>query len=366
MRYVLSATAVLAVAIAGIIQFAGVAEAVPTRFYGTVTIDGAQAAIGTTVIAEINGKDCGSGAVENRSGTVLFVVDANSDSESTGCGGVGEPFVFFKVGTRYASQVACFAAGSFVEANLTISGGATKPTPAAGQCGQVAATPTPTPSPSTAPSPTPPPAGTQFSLSILDMNSPCIPSGTNLFCDQARLALWNGDQAAWRARYQSQGLPVPSGDQVFEATLGFRIEAGDPATIGAIAERLGWPHVRILASRFRGQSANEQDEWVEIKNLGGGEQDMTDWSVRIEGSNIRWTFEDGFVLQPGQACKFYTGAPMADPCPGSSNVSQSGVLPNTSGTITLWVDFLDLKAAEARYNADSNNQPPPPNLQGFS
>ena len=57
---------------------------------------------------------------------------------------------------------------------------------------------------------------------------------------------------------------------------------------------------------------------------------------------------------------------MADPCPGSSNVSQSGVLPNTSGTITLWVDFLDLKAAEARYNADSNNQPPPPNLQGFS
>jgi hypothetical protein len=361
MRYVLSATAVLAVAIAGIIQFAGVAEAVPTRYFGTVTIDGSQASLGTSVTAEINGKDCGSGAVENRSGTVLYVVDANSDSEATGCGGVGEPFVYFKVGTRYASQIGCFAAGSFVEANLTITGAATKPTPTAGQCG---ATPTATPTPTTSPSPTP--SGTQYSLSILDMNSPCIPAGSDLFCDDARLALWNGDQAAWRARYESQGLPAPTGDQVFEATLGFRVEAGDPATIGAIAERLGWPHVRIFASRFRGQSANEQDEWVEIKNLGGGQQDMTQWSVRVEGSSVRWTFEDGFVLQPGQACKFYTGTPGADPCPGSRNVSQSGVLPNTSGTITLWVDFLELKAAEARYNADSNSQPPPPNLQGFS
>jgi hypothetical protein len=93
---------------------------------------------------------------------------------------------------------------------------------------------------------------------------------------------------------------------------------------------------------------------------------MTQWSVRVEGTNIRWTFEDGFVLQPGQACKFYTGTPGADPCPGTRNVASSGVLPNTSGTLTLWVDFLELKAAEARYDADSNNQPPPPNLQGFS
>jgi hypothetical protein len=161
------------------------------------------------------------------------------------------------------------------------------------------------------------------------------------------------------------GQPAPTPDQTFDATLSFRVEAGDPGAISAIAQALGWPHVRILASRYRGVTANELDEWVEVKNLGGGSQDMTQWSVRVEGTNIRWTFQDGFTLQPGQACKFYTGAPMADPCPGSSNVATSGVLPNTSGTLTLWVDFLDLLAIRTSYNADPNMQPPPPNLQGF-
>jgi hypothetical protein len=362
MRYVLSATAVLAVVIAGIVSMTGGSQAqVPVRYFGTVTVDGTPQTSIVPVVAEINGKDCSQPAT----GTMItsgYVIDV-TPSLAQECG-IANSVIFFKVGTRYASQTGCLVAGMFVELNLTITGAAARPVPPTDQCGPTTA-PSPTPTPSATPTPTPSP-GTQYSLSILDMNSPCIPAGSNLFCDDARLKLWDGDQAAWRAYYASQGLPAPTGDQVFEATLGFRIEAGDPATIGAIAERLGWPHVRIFASRFRGQTANEQDEWVEIKNIGGGQQDMTQWSVRVEGTNIRWTFEDGFVLQPGQACKFYTGTPGADPCPGTRNVASSGVLPNTSGTLTLWVDFLELKAAEARYDADSNNQPPPPNLQGFS
>jgi len=164
---------------------------------------------------------------------------------------------------------------------------------------------------------------------------------------------------------QSQGQSSPSAGDIAAAAQGMRIEAGDPATVAEVAQQIGWPHVRINASRYRGESANEQDEWVEVRNLGGAAQDMTGWSVRLDGSSTRWTFQEGFSLQPGQACKFYTGAPMADPCPGTSNVSSSGVLPNDAGTLTLWVDGLNFKAIEARYAADPTKQPPPPNLQGF-
>jgi len=362
MRYLLFAAAVLAVAVAGSVSMTGVSEAqVPTRFFGTVTIDGQPAAAGTTVTAEIGGNDCGSGAVESRQGQMLYILDAQSEASVAGCGGLNV-IVFFKVGSRYASQIGCFTPGAFVEQNLTISGAAQRPTAAPGQCGTgTAPTPTATPSPTPTPS-----AGMQFSVSILDMNSPCIPVSGQSTCDGARNARWNGDQTAWTTFYEMQGLAAPTPDQVFEATLGLRVEAGDPGAIAALAQQLGWPHVRINAARYRGQSANEQDEWVEVKNLGGAEQDMTNWSVRVPGTEIRWTFQESFILQPGQACKFYTGAQMADPCPGSSNVSGSGVLNNSAGTIELWVDWLDLKAIETRYNSDPNNQPPPPNLQGFS
>jgi len=198
------------------------------------------------------------------------------------------------------------------------------------------------------------------------MNQPCIPAEGTRTCAAERLALWNGDQAAWGARFQAQGRPAPSADDVFVATLTFRVEAGDPATIGAIAQAVGWPHVRINAVRFRGREANEADEWIEVKNVGGAAQDMGGWSVRIPGTMISWNFADGFTLQPGQACKFYVGNPGADPCAGTRNVADRGVLPNDQGTVELWVNFLDLRAIRVSYSADPNNQPPPPNLQGFS
>ena len=81
---------------------------------------------------------------------------------------------------------------------------------------------------------------------------------------------------------------------------------------------------------------------------------------------MRWRFEDGFTLQPGQACKFYVADPGADPCPGTRNVAERGVLSNDGGSLQLWVDRLDLRVVETRYSADPSNQPPPPNLQGFA
>jgi hypothetical protein len=365
MRYVMIAAVAIVVASVG---FAGISEAQPPprRFYGALTIDGQPAPAGTRVIAEILDMDCSSyPPAVNTLPAGQYVVDARGGGP--GCGMEGAT-VFFKVGTRYASQTGIYESGDFFMLDLTISGAATKPvvpgaTPTATPTAAVTATPTPTPTPTPAPTPPPPPP---FSLSILDLNSPCIPAAGQVVCDTERTRLWNGDMAAWAMRYAAQGLPPPTPDQVFEQTFGFRIEAGDPAAIGAVAEALGWPHVRINATRFRGRTSTELDEWVEVKNLGGAPQDMSQWSVRVEGTGRRWTFADGFMLQPGQACKFYTGAPMADPCLGSSNIASTGVLPNDAGTLTLWVDFLDLKAIEVRYAADPTRQPPPPNLQGFN
>ena len=363
MRYVMIAAVVIAVAVVG---FAGVSEAQPPprRFYGSLTIDGQPAPAGTRVIAEILDMDCSAyPPAANTLPAGQYVVDARGGGP--GCGTEGAT-VFFKVGTRYAAQTGIYESGDFFQLDLTISGAATKPivagaTPTVTATVAVAtATPTPTPTP------TPPPAPPPFSVSILDLNQPCIPAPGQVVCDADRTRLWNGDMTAWAMRFRAQGLPEPTPDQVFEQTFGFRIEAGDPAAIGAVAQGLGWPHVRINAVRFRGRASTELDEWVEVKNLGGAAQDMSGWSVRVEGSSTRWRFADGFVLEPGQACKFYTGAAMADPCGGSSNIASSGVLPNDGGTLTLWVDFLDLKAIEVRYAADPTRQPPPPNLQGFS
>jgi hypothetical protein len=201
---------------------------------------------------------------------------------------------------------------------------------------------------------------------VIDLGSPCIPASGQALCDDTRQKLWTGDQATWTARYQEQGRNAPTPDQVFEQTFGLRIESGDPAAISAVAQGLGWPHLRIVASRFHGISTNQTDEWVEIRNLGGASQDMTGWSVRVVGSSVRWTFQDGFTMDGGQTCKFYTGDARQDSCPGSTNVSQSGVLNDQQGSISLWVDWLDLKADEVRYDSDPLHQPPPPNLQGFS
>jgi hypothetical protein len=363
MRLFALAAALLAVAAAGIVRFAPSTEAQgpPNRFFGTLRVDGALAANGTMITAESNGRDCSSTTVQTHptEGAGFYQLDVPGD-----CGGLPPSLLYFKVGTRYAAETSCWDVGRFTPLNLTITGPGTRPTSTA-PCA-VVATPAPTPTPTPAPTPTPTPMVQPFSVSVLDMNQPCIPPAAETVCSTERLALWNGEGTAWRARFAAEGRPAPSDDDVFVATVTFRVEAGDPATIAAIAQALSWAHVRINAVRFRGQQANEQDEWVEVKNFGGASQDMGGWGVRLPGSPIYWNFGDGFVLEPGQSCRFYTGDPAADACAGSRNVSTSGVLPNDQGTVELWVNFLDYRAGRVIYRSDPNNQPPPPNLQGLN
>ena len=49
------------------------------------------------------------------------------------------------------------------------------------------------------------------------------------------------------------------------------------------------------------------DEWVDIKNIGGGTVDMTGWRIVSDSStNFKYDFPDGFEIKTGQTVKVYT------------------------------------------------------------
>jgi hypothetical protein len=355
MRFVMLAAAVVAFAAAGAAQVS-LAQAPPTRFFGSITVDGQPATSGTPIEVEINGRACGSGSARQ---VGMYVADAQAEGSIAGCG-QPDSVVLFKVGQRYAAETGTFLSGEFKALNLTITGTGARPVVAA----QPAAVASPSPSPAGTPRPSPSPTAQTFSVAVLDLSSPCVPAAGAVVCDSARLRLWTGDTMAWTARFESQGRPAPTPDEIFTETFGFRIEAGDPAAIAAVATGMTWPHVRITGVQFRGSMANQRDEWVEVKNLGGASQDMSGWSVRVNGTPNSWRFADGFVLEPGQACRFYVGPAGANACGGASNIAPMGILDDSSGTISLWVDSLDWNVNEVRYVANPTNQPAPPNLQG--
>jgi hypothetical protein len=118
--------------------------------------------------------------------------------------------------------------------------------------------------------------------------------------------------------------------------------------------------------RFRGAAGGEADEYIEISNVGGLAQDMTGWRAHSVESGADFFFTEGTVLEPGATCRFYTGQTQADSCPGSVNVSPSGVWSDDGGTAELWYDPLALLADRARFSADPGNQPPAPNLRGVA
>ena len=48
------------------------------------------------------------------------------------------------------------------------------------------------------------------------------------------------------------------------------------------------------------------DEWVDIKNIGGGVVDMTGWFINSDSSSGKYYFPDGFEIKVGQTVKVYT------------------------------------------------------------
>lgn len=120
----------LALLLAGVASRAD-AQFPPSRYYGGATLDGRNAA-GATVIALINGVNCGSTTVDP-SGRFQF--DVLTSSQRPGCGAPGTT-IAFTINGAYASQTASWESGSIKQIDLTAS--ATTPPP-------VTSTPTPIP-----------------------------------------------------------------------------------------------------------------------------------------------------------------------------------------------------------------------------
>lgn len=316
--------ALVAALLAGVfaVNMAAAQSFPPHRFFGSLTINGQPAATGTVLRAFIGDTECATSTVSTAGS---YVIDVPGVTLNPNCGRSGQSTVTFRVDGQAASQTPGYRDGGFQQLDLTIGGGG----PSA------------------------------FNAAQIDLNAPCIPEAGQRVCSANRNALWNADRDAWAARGVTDTPPfVPFEGNVFNETVVFRVEAGDPAAIRNIARILGNPFLQITLIKFRGTP-----EYAEITNLGGGAQDMTGWSLRSPGTNQRVAFPDGFVMQPGQVCRIYSGTPGENSC-GNASFGSGNVWPDDSGRAVLFYDALDLLGDEVTYSADPNNQPAPPNLQG--
>ena len=295
----------------------------PHRFFGTATVNGNQPAAGTLVEALIGGKVCGS--TQTTSGDIFnYVLDVRGTTSEPGCG-TDDAIVAFRVSGLAASPAAVFHDGGYERLDL-----------AAGIAGGF----------------------TTAALSLADPR-PCIPEPGQRMCEAERNALWNGEEAAWTAR----GVTDP--DARFNETVVFRVRAGDPAVISIIARFLNAPFLQVTRIRFVGAAPGQTDEYVEISNLGGGEQDMTGWSLRGPARDADFHFPAGFVMTPGRTCRVYTGAAQENACGGSA-FGRTDLWPDLAGQVVLYYDALDLLGHDTAYSADPLDQPPPPNLHGVN
>ena len=202
-------------------------------------------------------------------------------------------------------------------------------------------------------------AGVREAALDLSDSRPCIPESGERICGWPREALWQGRPDAWAER----GVTDP--DAVFNATVLFRVQAGDPAAIGNIARALGWPYLQITRLRFVGVALEQRDEFIEITNLGGGPQTMSGWSIRAPDRGAVFRLRSDLVLRPGQSCRFYTGMLPPEgvtPCLSPMPPGLADRWPDTAGEAILFYDALALPGDAKRYSGDPAGQPPPPHL----
>lgn len=109
----------------------------PSRFVGSVTVDGAPAPAGTVVEARIGASTCGVTTVFMSGGQARYVVDspALDPAAAPNCGTEGSTVSFY-VGGRLAAQTAPWRNWELNQVDLTVTAPAATP---------VAPTPTPTP-----------------------------------------------------------------------------------------------------------------------------------------------------------------------------------------------------------------------------
>ena len=85
----------------------------PTRFYGTATLDGDPAPDGAEVEAFVQGNSSGKGKVAVSEGVARYVLDVVSATAKE-----GDP-VMFSVGGNTADEEGVYRGGTFVPQNLT-------------------------------------------------------------------------------------------------------------------------------------------------------------------------------------------------------------------------------------------------------
>ena len=103
------------------------AQAPPTRFYGTVTINGAPAPAGTEIRAYINGQECGAIATAADDG--FYILDAAADATVIGCG-LEDIEVTFAINGVSANEISYFTQGEFRNLDLSVNGEAPPVAPA--------------------------------------------------------------------------------------------------------------------------------------------------------------------------------------------------------------------------------------------
>ena len=139
---------IVALAATGAIALSAVAFAQappnpPSRFAGSVTVNGAPAASGVSIQAKVGATNCGSAAVFIEAGQARYVVDVPAaDGANAGCGTDGATVSFFVNGVQ-AGQTGQWANYKLTELNLTVGGAAATPT--AAPSGTAVATSTPKP-----------------------------------------------------------------------------------------------------------------------------------------------------------------------------------------------------------------------------
>jgi len=297
----------------------------PHRFFGKASLNGALAPTGTRIDAYVGDTLCGSGQTTNNA-SQNYVVDVANAAVTPGCGTAGSS-VTFRIGGTAATPTGTYVEGGFQSLDISAT---------------------------SAPS-------TLYRAALLSLADPrpCIPEVGDAQCTPERNSLWNGEADAWARR----GVTNP--DDRFNETVVFRVRASDPAVIAIIARFLEAPYLQITRVQFSGSATGQTDEYVEVTNLGGGDQEMTGWTVRSPGRDRIYRFPNGFVMTAGRACRIYTGSGGEGAC-GLPGWNSTDVWPDDQGRAVLYYDALDLPGADTRYSADSANQPPPPNLIGVS
>ncbi|MCS7061397.1 MAG: lamin tail domain-containing protein [Anaerolineae bacterium] len=70
--------------------------------------------------------------------------------------------------------------------------------------------------------------------------------------------------------------------------------------------------IAVLKLEYRGDpTIGEANEYVEIANQGGEPVDLSNWTLRAVSTNQVFTFPNGMIMFPGDACRIYTNSPVS-------------------------------------------------------